>query len=216
MNPKNATLWIGLIIGILLVTTVIKIYSSAHDEFRLAEQLAGEKKYAEAVPHYERAIHWYLPGLDVTDRAAAGLWRIAEAHEAAGEPQQALDAYRLLRSAFYSTRSVFTPGKHWIAKCNEKIAALMAKAPPSSPSEQELTFEQRKAQNLSRLSEERSPRPGWAVLAEVGFFGWVLCAVLFIVLAVTKSGALKPRPGWALTGGFVVFYALWIWGLFRV
>ncbi len=216
MNTKNTIVLIAIIVGILFITTVVKIYASAHGELKLAQKLVQEKRLTDAIPHFERAIHWYLPGLDVTDKAAQGLWDTAQTFETTGELQKALDSYRLLRGAFYSTRSVFTPGKEWIARCNEKIAALMAQGPPTSESEKGLSFEQRKENYLKLLEAEKSPRPGWAVLTEVGFFGWVLCAVFFIVLAVSKTGTVKPRPAWTLTGGFVAFYALWIWGMFHV
>ena len=67
------------------------------------------------------------------------------------DSENALNAYRLLRGAFYSVRSFYTPGKFWILRCNEKIAVLMAKQPATSESEKTKTYEER-----------LGTRPGWS------------------------------------------------------
>jgi hypothetical protein len=54
---------------------------------------------------------------------ASGL--LGEAAERRGDLDQALAAYRTLRSAFYGTRWLQQPGADWISRCNKKIAALV-------------------------------------------------------------------------------------------
>ena len=91
------------------------------NELLLAEEHLAKKELSMAVTHYERALHWFLPFSQTPYQAAEKLWGIAE-----DQYVEALKTYRILRSAFYSVRSFYTPGENWIHLCNEKIAHLMA------------------------------------------------------------------------------------------
>ncbi len=213
MKWKPSVLMILIAILVLSYSTVIKIYLNAEREYNLANTLFAQNNLLEAMTHYERSIQWFLPGLSLQDRAAQGLWNVGEKYEAKSDTENALAAYRLLRGAFYSSRSFYTPGKTWIDRCNEKIATLMAGRPTSSEAEKTKTFAERRAENLKILSAEKSPRNPWAVLAVTGFFGWIACAVLFIMKAFTKTGKIQGRPAVSWIAGFIVFYGLWILGL---
>ena len=54
-----------------------------------------------------------LPGFQ--DRAARGMWTTAQNLESANDVENALNAYRSLRGAFFSLRSIVTPGCGWQA-----------------------------------------------------------------------------------------------------
>lgn len=201
---------------ILIVSTMGKIYINATAELQQGEEFAKGGSQAEAVTHYERAILWYLPGAGVQDRAADGLWKIAVDYESAGDLENAINSYRLLRGAFYAARSFFTPGQKWIALCDDKIARIMALQPPYSESDKTKTFEQRKAEALAILTADKPPYLRWALLGEVGFLGWLACAFMFIIRAFTPSGAILVKPAYFWGCGFVLFYALWLLGLSNV
>lgn len=212
----------GVVASILIIviigaaSVVIKVFINAGDELRIAEEAFAQKNFREARTHFERALRWYLPGSSKTDRAAAGMWGIAELYQAEKNFEEALNTYRLLRGGFYSVRSFYTPGKNWIEACNLKIAELMAGQPPSSPSEKTKSFEQRKTEALAILRAEKSPRHSWALATELGFFGWVACAFLFIFKGLTKTGSIRPRPAAVYGAAFVLFYGLWILGMVNV
>ncbi|GJL79354.1 MAG: hypothetical protein NPINA01_23430 [Nitrospinaceae bacterium] len=214
MNPKNHVSLILSLVLILLLSTLAKIYLNANAEFNLAEEFASKNNFKDAVTHYERSIQWHLPGLNLQERAAEGLWKVAQKYEAEEDFENAINAYRLLRGAFYSVRSFYTPGKIWIQRCNEKIAILMAKKPATSESEKSKSYEERLKENLRLLSSEKPPKPFWAMLAVFGFFGWIACAVLFIIYAIKKTGEIQTRPALFWGAGFLLFYGLWIAGLF--
>lgn len=201
---------------IVAASGLIKVYLNAEDELEKADAFFSEKDFAQAATHYERSIRWYFPGSGLQDRAAEGLWRVALGHETAGNNERALNDYRLLRSAFYSIRSFYTPGQNWIDRCNEKIAGLMALNPPYSQSDKAKSFEQRKAEAMTVLTKEKAPYTGWALLVIVGFFGWVACVLLFIFRAMSKSGGIERRPALFWSGGFLLFYCLWILGMLNV
>lgn len=213
MNWKYSSLLMLALVLVLSLTTVIKIYLNAQREYRLGADFVSQNNLMEAVSHYERSIQWFLPGLSLQDKAAHGLWDVAEKYEAQGDTENALNAYRLLRGAFFSARSFYTPGKIWIHRANEKIATLMAGQPASSDVEKTKTFAERRKENLKLLTADKIPNNRWALLAEIGFWGWVACAVLFIFRAVNKTGAIKQRPAFFWVAGFILFYGLWILGL---
>ena len=215
MNIKIPLPLILILALFLIFSTVAKIVLNSNHELKLAEEYASKNELASAMTHYVRSIQWYVPGLNLQERAAEGLWEVALKNEAQNDSENALNAYRLLRGAFYSVRSFYTPGKIWILRCNEKIAVLMAQQPATSESEKKQSYEERLAANWKLLAEEKPPRPLWAMLAVCGFFGWIGSALFFIMKAITKTGGIRTRPAFIWGFGFLLFYGLWVLGLFN-
>ncbi len=96
----------------------------------------GEKAMAEgnlmlAVSGYEAAIHMYTPFSPLVERSAVKLWTIGEHLEAKGDTEQALIAYRALRSSFYSAHGLIRPGMQWIRDCDAKISRLAKPVTPA-------------------------------------------------------------------------------------
>ena len=201
--------------AIILLSTGFKVIWNAYDEWDRAEALAATKP-DRALDHYERVIHWYVPFLSLSDDAAKKMWAYALNYEAQGNIEKALSTYRVLRGTFYAARSLYTPSQDWILRCNEKIAGLMASKPAYSETERKKSYDERKAEYMELLSLEKPPHPEWALLTEVGFFGWVACAFIFIFKGFTASGTFQTRPALRWAGGWLVCYGLWVWGLFRV
>ena len=202
-------------LAILTFLTFLKVHLNGNEEFSIAEELFRKNNYTKATTHYERAIQWHIPGSSIPTLAAEKLWHISLFYESKNQTDEALKTCRLLRGAFYSTRSFFTPGKKWINLCNEKIAHWMA-SKPDLINEAPRSFESRKKKFLNNLQADRSPYTFWAILTEVGFFGWVACAVLFLIKGVTPTAGLKTRPAFIYSTAFLLFYTIWILGMFNV
>ena len=217
MKTSASLIWV-IFFSILFfgLSTVIKVYISANSEFQSGEELLAQNNPKEAVVHFERAIRWYIPGLNLQEDAANKIWQIAQNYEAKHNLEKALNTYRILRSGFYSARSFFTPGRIWIEKCNDKIAELMANKTPALEVESTKSFSQRKSEYLSILSSEKHPYPFWSFLAVSGFLGWVSCAVMFIIRGISKSGQIVVRPAAYWTGGFLFSYGVWVVGMMYV
>lgn len=215
MTDKFSPATLVLIVFLLLLGPYIKVHLNASAELGIARKLLADNQPDKAVPHFERAIQWYLPLSGMADEAAAGLWRIGESREQEGHLEDALAAFRLLRGAFYSARSFYTPGTQWIDRANEKIATLMARLPPAAPAEAAQSFDQRKREALRVLTQDKSPHAEWAFLAVAGFFGWVAAAFLFIFRAITPDGRWQPRPALTWVFVFALFYGAWLVGMFR-
>jgi len=201
--------------AILILLTCLKIYFNGKEELSLAEELSSKKNYAQAITHYERAIQWHIPGSSTAALAAEKLWHISLSYESKKLTDEALKTCRILRGAFYSTRSFFIPGQKWIHLCNEKMAHWMA-SNPNMADKVPLSFENRKNKFLKILKTDRPPSTLGSILTEVGFFGWVACAALFLFKAVTPTAGLKPRPAIIYSTAFLLFYAIWILGMFNV
>ena len=207
--------WVLTAMAVVLLSTSLKVIWNAYDEWNHAEALAATKP-ERALEHYERVIHWHVPFLSLSNDAAEKMWSYALNYEQQGNTEKALNTYRVLRGAFYAARSLYTPGKDWILRCNEKIAGLMASKPADSKAEQKKSFDERKAEYLQLLSRKKPPHPEWALLTELSFFGWILCSFIFILKGFTATGTFQSRPALRWAGGWLVCYGIWIWGLFRV
>jgi hypothetical protein len=118
-------------LGLILVTGDILLRQAS--QYRLAQQARKDGKFVPALTAYGSAIRMYVPGSPLTERSARTIWALAEERQAGGDPEGALLAYRELRSAFYAIHSIISPGKAWIARCDERIAALLSPNGTTSP-----------------------------------------------------------------------------------
>lgn len=201
-----------LLFFILIFT---KVYFSSMQEFKTAENAFSQKDYPKAIQHYERAILWYVPVGGYVEPSAKRLWEIAETLESE-ESALALEAYRTLRSAFYATRSFYTPGQPWIDRANPRIARLMAGQTNYSEADRQKSLEQLTQEALVILERPMRPDPFWSFVVVLGFLGWATGVLLFIWRAFREGGTqvmLKQGIVWGTV--IIVFYALWIIGMTR-
>ncbi|MEK9629229.1 MAG: hypothetical protein VW455_09440 [Nitrospinota bacterium] len=212
---KTKLLALNILIGFILLIslTILKIYFKGKEELTIADEFFNKKNHTQAIVHYERAIKWYVPGTDTATLAAEKFWSIILFYESANLKEDAIKSCRLLRGAFYSTRSFWLPGKTWIDLCNDKIAHWMA---AKQGSENENSYEKRKNKFKKDLKSERPPSTHGSLLTEIGFFGWVICAILFLFKAVTPTAELKRRPAIIFSAAFLLFYGVWVFGMFKV
>jgi hypothetical protein len=124
MNRTLVTTLIAMLCSLIFL--VVNVNYRQKVQFLEGEQ--GEKagNFMVALTGYESAIRMYLPFSSRVERAAQQIWKLGEAAERKGNSEQALAAYRSLRSAFYAVRWLRQPGKAWIQRCDTKIAVLAA------------------------------------------------------------------------------------------
>ena len=118
-----------------IVVVSVLLFAGATQFRQWAQYNRGEKSLAagdqiNAIAGFESAIHMYTPLSPIVEWSAKRLWIIGRDFETRGEREKSLLAYRALRSAFYSTHGLITPGMKWIALCDEKIKLL---EPPVEP-----------------------------------------------------------------------------------
>lgn len=204
--------WIALSILFFFSMIYLKVFLSSRAEFRAAESARMNGDDQEAMIHYERAILWYLPIAGYVEPAAEALWRLGTQLEEK-DKKLALEAFRSLRSGFYGTRSFYTPGQEWIARSDQKIAALMAQEPPYSDADKKKTLEERTEEALAILKRPQKPHAGWSIVLEIGFWGWVSGVLLFIMTGFSAENRVIPKRGLLLGGLILFFYSLWIVGM---
>src|SRR5450631_762095 len=120
---------IVLVNGAMIVLICLLLFAAGtwwrmRTQFALGQEAFQRGDFTGAVAGYESAIHMYLPWHPTIELAARQLWAIAELNERQGDIHRALIAYRALRSSFYATKWLITPGQEWIDRCDIKIAAL--------------------------------------------------------------------------------------------
>jgi len=118
---------ITILIALLLSLLLLVVNVNQRQKTQYLEGVKGEKtgNFMVALTSYESAIRMYLPFSSRVETAAARIWALGETAEQRGDLDQALAAYRSLRSAFYGTRWLQQPGTDWISRCDKKIAALV-------------------------------------------------------------------------------------------
>ncbi len=196
---------------------VLKVFISSRSEYHVAKEASAKGDFSTALTHYERAILWYLPIGGYAEASAEAIWKIARGLES-HDKQGALNAYRSLRSAFIAARSFYTPGRPWIARSEEKIAALMAEQTVYSEADRLKSLEQKTEEALAILRRPMKPDTPWSIVVVIGFLGWVSGVLIFIWKAFLEGEGLakiKVKPG-ILWGSVVIFfYAVWIIGMMK-
>jgi hypothetical protein len=114
---------------VIAVASILLIWGNTwyrqRTQFNRGETALASRDYIAAIAGYEAAIHMYTPGSSLVGEAAEKLWSIGEGFERTGDTTRALIAYRSLRSSFYAVRGLSSPGREWIARCDDRIAALV-------------------------------------------------------------------------------------------
>lgn len=200
---------IALAVIIVAVSFVwLKAFWSSRASFNAGQKYLQSGKHVKAITFFDRSLHWYAPLNPYPFKSAARLWHIGLIAQKSGDIKTALMAVRTIRRGMYAARSFYTPGKDWIARCDSKIASLMAKK-PSGPDKDTTT------PPADKKSAE--PRVFWTLVLQVGFFGWILSVCGFLTQALRDPSAarLKSKPAIAWGILFVFFYFLWVIGMVK-
>ncbi len=206
----------GLFIVILFLLLVGgRVVYSQRSHFMAAEKYYSEANWKLAVREYDTAMHFYTPWSPYIERSAKKLWQIGEMFEKQGRLDWANIAYSSIRSSFYSSRSLYTPGKDWINKCDDKIADLNVKMLIKDGSIKPEEADAEKKKHLYVLKVDRAPNPFWSVLVEISFFGWIGSVIFVIFKGLSDNGKINKK--FALYGvlSFLVTFAIWVAALLK-
>lgn len=200
---------------LFLLAAGAKVLYLERSHFMAGEGFNAASNWKLAIREYDLALHFYFPGSPYVRESAERLWGIGEMFEKEDKPDWAILAYSSIRSSFYASRSLYTPGKEWIRKCDEKIAALNAAILLKEGSLSPAQAEAEKEKLLYVMRVDRSPDPIWSVLVEAGFFGWISSVLYTIWKAFDDTGRLRVRP--ALYGllAFMITFGVWVVSLLK-
>ena len=186
--------------GVLLAVIAARVVSSSHGELARAERLMSRDDMDAAILGYRRAARLYAPGNPYSTRALDRLAEIATAAEAEHDTERALAAWRAIRGAILSARSVYVPHRDRLARANDAIAALTAASGRGRP---------------ASLDPPERPRVAWTLLALFGWLAWTGGAFVFAVRALDEEDRVIPAAArlWGTVvvlgfGSFVIGLAL--------
>lgn len=194
----------------LVLAVCLWVGLQQREHFTAAESFRGQSKWKLAIREYDATMHFYMPFFPYVGKSAERLWQMGEMFEKEGMADWARLAYSSIRSSFYAARSFYTPGRDWIARCDEKIAGLDVKLlledGDIAPSEEALE----KEKILHVMRTDRPPSVFWSAAAGVGFSGWVAAALFFAFFGFAPGEKLRARN--ALFGAllFSSAFALWV------
>ena len=201
-----------IILAVIIITSLmVKVYLHSAAEYKTALSLEKSDSNKQALDHYDRALRWYLPLNPYSLKSLEAMWKMGARLEKEGEKNLSLQAYRSARDAIQSIRSFYTPYSGWLARLNDKIATIEASI--ETYSKEDTSPAERKKAALTRLEIDRGPSVGWSVVTEIGFVGWVLCAVglAFAVNTVLKGRNSRRPLTWGLL--LTLFFVLWLVGM---
>jgi hypothetical protein len=205
MNESYRFTTFLLLLVVILLMIMSRVYLGSAVEYRRAVESERQDKIDLAIAHYGRSIKWYVPMSPWGKRSLAALWDIGQRYWADGDTETAIFAMNTLRSAVYSARGPFTPFKGWINRADDWLVSHVPEAHPEISGEKIAEV----------LSREPSPNRLWSFIVGAGLVGWILSVFAFI-FTVLPGPNEKVRNGRAVIVGLcvVVFYVLWIMGLY--
>lgn len=191
------------------------VFYSLRSHFERAEGYHAKSEWKLAIREYDSAMHMYIPGSSYIQRSAERLWSIGERFEKEGRPDWANIAYASIRSSFYASRSLYTPGKDWIIRCDAKIADLDVKMliKEGSISPEDAAAEKEKL--LYVMTVDRAPDPVWSVVLEASLFAWISSAIFTILKGFDDKGALSRKSFVLGMLSFVITFTVWIASLLK-
>ncbi len=192
-----------------------RVFYLQRSHFLQAEGYLKDGNQKLALREYDTAMHFYLPFSPYIERSAERLWQMGEAFEKEGRHEWAHSAYSSIRSSFYASRWLFTPGRDWIEKCDEKIADLNIRMLLAEGIITEADAPAERKKHIELLKTDRAPRPFFAFLSAVSFAGWVASALYAAFRGFEASGAMRKKPLIGATIGFAFFFLLWAVALLK-
>lgn len=201
--------------GILVLIIWGKVLYMQRIHFINAENYYRAAQWKLAIREYDDVMHAYSPLSPYVEKSAHRLWDMGKMFEKEDKPMWAVDAFSAIRSSFFASRSFYTPGKGWIEKCDDEIALLDVKMLIKDGSLKPENAASERAKLLYVMKVDRAPAPGWTVVAEACFFGWVVSILLIIFRGFDEGGRLRSRQAVYGLLSFAMFFAVWILSLLK-
>lgn len=199
---------LGAVIFFILIFG--KVFYMQRSHYLQAEQYYLAADFKLATLEYDSAMHNYTPWSPYIRKSAERLWQIGEIFERKGRPDLAMIAYSSIRSSFYASRSLYTPGKEWIEKCDDKIVSLNVNLLINDGTIKPAEAEGEKKKHLFVMKADRSPDPIGSFFLEFSFFGWIASVVFIILRGVDEKGKIELKAAVYGAVFFVFSFAIWV------
>ncbi|MBX7196110.1 MAG: hypothetical protein K1X94_28905 [Sandaracinaceae bacterium] len=198
----------SLLVALFVAGLVLRAWSSSGEELERAELARTGGDLEAAIDHYRRAAVWDFPGNVRASRALEALLEIGEDAQRAGNATLALAAYRSVHGATMSARHLVVPHDDLRLAADEQIATLMAEG-AVPPVDAHRAPDERASVYLAMLREDRDASTLFALMALLGFAGWVSGGAMLLQRGFDAEGELVGREvrrwGTVLVVGFGLF-----------
>ena len=185
---------------LLLLILWVRVFYGSMQDYKTGETLLKENQTIRAITYFDRSLHWYAPLNPYVERSAKRLWEIGERAEQEKDTRLALIAYESIRNGFYGASHLFTPGKDWIGRAENKIHDLYS---PEGRTEIH--------------ASKKNPHPDalWSAIVVISFIGWVGSLAGFARWVLGKDKGPGRLQHWAVLwiSLGVFFFGLWILGM---
>jgi hypothetical protein len=204
-----------LILAVLLAMVAIRVFYLQRSHYAEAEKHYAADDLKIAVREYGTTMRLHFPVSPYTTKSAERLWLLGAEFERQGELLRAQAAYSTLRSSFYATRSLYTPGKDWIKKCEERLASIRAAILLEEGRIAPGDLETARLRHLEAMRTDRAPAPAWAALAFVSFLGFLASMVYVIFRGFGPDARLRKKEAIAGAIAAACSFALWALSLMK-
>jgi len=200
------------LIVILFIAVWTRVFIGSMRDCARGEAFFHDGQYIKAITFFDRSMHWYAPLNPYIERSADYLWEISNRAEETNDSRLSMIALETIRNSFYSVRSFYSPGIQWIEQCKKRMNTISLNQRVSLPQEDNENV----VKNISHENTKyNDPDILWAVLLEIGLFGWIASVLGFVLLflgATDRSDRfIHSFYFWILLGVFS--YSLWIIGM---
>ncbi len=162
--------------------------------------------------HWRRSAGWYAPANPYDERALDRLEDLAAEAEENGAIDDAVLAWRAIRSAIVGVRGLTTPHADRLARAESKIATLMLQQ-EHAPMDSDLSDSELRERYAELLENPPGADLGGALLALFGFFLWVGAAFRMSRRAFDADDRFDRRVGFAHLGAIALGLVLFAAGL---
>jgi hypothetical protein len=203
------------LIGFCLLVVVGRVSFDSSRAYQEGLRFEASDEPHEAAVRFGRAIHMYLPLLPVPSRASDRLIVLAEAAHARGSKHEARFCWEQLRSGWLSVRSTWQPGRRYIARAEDELAAIMLGDPDAAWPDPKLSSAEREASVRAVLEAREDPVILWVLVMGLGWFVWLGAAAAAILKGIPRDD--DAPIAWPVIGRWCLIsvggYAVWLLGL---
>ncbi|MBO6934019.1 MAG: hypothetical protein JJ863_03565 [Deltaproteobacteria bacterium] len=212
-RPGARRLLRGLAIGGAVVIAIAGrvVVGSAMELERGDEAMAGGDPEGARM-HWRRAAAWYAPGNPYCVRALERLEELAVEATEAGAIDDAVLAWRAVRSAIVGARGLTTPHADRLARADDRIATLMLQQ-EHAPMDSDKSDSELREAYAAQLAHPPGASPGGAILALFGFALWVVAAFRMSQRAFDDDDRFDRRVGLMHLGAVLLGLVLFATGL---
>lgn len=193
------------LIGLSLIW--LRAVQESRQAYRNGIACLERAEWIPAVTFFDRSIHWYAPFNPFPERSAQRLWEVAHHGDKTGDTRLACIATRAIRRGFLATGGLYTPGRAWIERAEEKLTGLTSESRADAAG--------KTSTPEIGTKQQRRPDIVWTLVLEIGFIGWILSVGVFLFYRLKDDAdrGLGATAGLACGIPFLLFYALWIVGM---